>query len=117
LLALGAQRLNREEAAVRRAEARRERQQAEIDRASAETERGLAAWLPDPIQQVKRAEELRQQAFTAIEALARTEDEIARIHEELAASRPGRRDEYRRTAEQARQTARRAREALRSFTG
>jgi hypothetical protein len=38
------------------------------------------------------------------------------MHEELAASHPGRRDEYRRTAEHARQTARKAREALRSFT-
>jgi hypothetical protein len=72
-LALSAQGLNREEAGVKRAEARRERQQAEIDRASAESERGLEAWLRHPGRLAKRAEELRDQALTAIEALARTE--------------------------------------------
>jgi hypothetical protein len=76
----------------------------------------VAAWRPDPGQQVRRAEELRKQACAVIEGLARTEEEVARIHEELAVSQPGHRDEYRRAAEHARQTARNAREALRSFT-
>jgi hypothetical protein len=78
------------------------------------------AWearLRDPGRLAKRAGELRTQALTAIEALARTEEEIARIHEELGAGRPGRRDEYRRTAGQARQTTRQAREVWRVFTG
>ena len=115
-LALNAQRLTREEAGLKRDEARRERQQAEIDRASAESERGLAARVPDPSGLVKHAEELRQQALTAIDALARTEEEIAAIYEELAASQPDRRDKYQRTAEQARQTAGKAREVSRTFT-
>ena len=115
-LAVSAQRLSREEAGLKRDEARRGRQQAEIDRASAESGRGLVAWLPDPHRLVKNAEELRKQALTAIEALARTEEEIARVHEELAASRPDRRDEYQRTAEQACRTAGKAREVSRVFT-
>lgn len=39
---------------------------------------------------------LRQQALTAIAAFAATEYEVAQIHEELAASAPSRREEYRR---------------------
>jgi hypothetical protein len=116
LLALSEQRLNRQEAAVRREQARRERQQREIDRASAESERGLAARLPDPGKPIEQAEALRKRTRAAIEAFAATEDEIARIHEELAASCPDRRSEYRRTAEQARKAARHARETLRTFT-
>ena len=117
LLAVSAERLNRQEAAVERDQARRGRQQADVERASAESERDLAGWLPDPAKPIERAEALRKQAAAAIEAFAGTEEEIARIHEELAASRPSRRDEYQRTAEQARATARRAREIVRSFTG
>ena len=83
---------------MKRARARRERQQAEIDRASAETERGLLIGLPDPSKPIERAEALGTQTRAAIEAFAATEDEIARIHEELAATRVGR-GEYRRTAE------------------
>jgi hypothetical protein len=60
---------------------------------------------------------LRRQALTAIEAFAASEEEIARAYEELAASRPERRGEYLRAAEQARATARRAREVVRTFTG
>ncbi|HUK73181.1 MAG TPA: hypothetical protein VLW50_31275 [Streptosporangiaceae bacterium] len=55
--------------------------------------------------------------MTAMQAFAGTEEEVARIFEELASGHPERRDEYRRTAEQARTKARRAREALRTFTG
>ena len=116
LLTVSADRLNRQEAAVGRAQARRGRHQAEAERASAESERDLAAWQPDPSKQPERAEALRKQAVAAIEAFAMTEEEIARIHEELAASRPSRRGEFQRTAEQARVTARRAREIVHSFT-
>jgi hypothetical protein len=59
---------------------------------------------------------LRKQALAAIEALAATEDDVARIYEELAAERPERRDEHWRTAEQARTSGRRAREVLRRLT-
>jgi hypothetical protein len=72
---------------------------------------------PDPSEAIEQAKVLRERAMAAMEALAANEDQIARIHEELAASRPERRDEYRRTAEQARTAARRAREIVRKFTG
>jgi hypothetical protein len=101
---------------MRRQQARRERQQAQIDRASAETERGLATWLPDPAQAIERARELRQKSLMAIEAFAASEEQIARLHEDLAASQPSRREEYRRVAGQARDTARKAREMLSSAT-
>jgi hypothetical protein len=55
--------------------------------------------------------------MAAIEGFAAAEDEIARIHQELAAEYPERRDEYVRTAEQARAGTRSARESLRKFTG
>jgi hypothetical protein len=77
LLALNGERLNRQEAAVMRAEARRERHQAEIDRASAESERGKAAVLPDPGKAIERAKALHKRARTVMEALACNEDEIA----------------------------------------
>ena len=72
---------------------------------------------PDPSEAIERAKVLREQALAAMEALAANEDQIAHIHEELAASRPKRRDEYQRTAEQARTAARRAREIVRKFAG
>lgn len=50
-----------------------------------------------------------------MEALAGNEEEAARIHEQLAAMRPERRDEYRRIADQARRRARKAREDLGTF--
>ena len=116
LLARSGKRLDRREETMRRQQARRERQQAEIERASAETERDLATWLPDPAPAIERSKKLRQQTLTAIEAFAANEEQIARLHDELAASQPNHRDEYRRVAEQARGTARRAREILRSAT-
>jgi hypothetical protein len=83
----------------------------------ADIKREHAAGLPDPSEAIERARMLGQQAIAALEAFAVNEDQITRIHEELAASRPERRDEYRRTAEQARTAARRAREVVRKFTG
>ena len=65
-------------------------------------------------QATERSGQLRQQVLTAIETFAVNEEHIARLHDDLAASQPGRRDEYRRVAEQARDTARTAREMLRS---
>jgi hypothetical protein len=60
---------------------------------------------------------LHKKAVAAMEAFVATEEETARILEELASRQPERRDEYRRTAEQARTRAGRARSALRMFTG
>jgi hypothetical protein len=117
LLALSGQRVNRHEAAVERAQAHRERRQAELGRAVSEIKREHAAVPPDPSEAIERAKVLREQAIAAMEALAVNEDQIARIHEELAASRTERRDESRRSAEQARTAARIAREVARKFTG
>ncbi len=97
LLALSGERLNRQEAVVKRQGARRGRQQAEVDRSSAESERGLAAWLPDPDKLIERTEALRKQTLTAMEAFAANEEEVARLHEDLAARHPERREEYQRT--------------------
>ena len=116
MLALSRQRLDRNEAAVMRAESSRERQHAELSRTVAASKREHAAALPDPGEAIERARVLREQAMAAMEALAAREDEIARVYEELAGRRPARRDQYRRTAEQARTGARRAREVVRKFT-
>ncbi len=116
LLALSAERLRRQEARVQRARAGRAREQDEINRESAEGARGLAALQRDPTAAIQRSEALRRQARKAIENFAASEDRIARIHEELAASNPDRREEYQRIAQKAREGARRARETLRKFT-
>ncbi len=116
LLALSAERINRQEARMQRARARRAREQEEINRESAEGARGLAALQRDPTAAIQRSEALRRQARKAIENFAASEDRIARIHDELAASDPDRREEYQRIAEKAREGARRARETLRKFT-
>lgn len=96
MLALSGQRLNRQESAVEREQARRARHQAEIDRAAAEGERSLGAWLRDPSKPIERAKALHQQAVAAMQAFATTEEEVARIFEELASGHPERRNEYRR---------------------
>lgn len=116
LLARGGKRLDRQDETVRRQQARRDRQQADIDRASAGTGRSLATWLPSPGPAIERSRQLWQQARAAIETFAASEEQIARLQEDLAASQPGRRDEYRRVAEHARATARKAREILRFDT-
>jgi hypothetical protein len=58
---------------------------------------------------------LRQQTLAILEALAACEEEVARVHENLAASHPGRRNDFLRVAEQARTAAHKARETFRSF--
>jgi hypothetical protein len=115
LLALSAQRLNRQEAGVKRAQAHRERQQAEISRAAAGTERRLADWMPDPSSLTERAESLRKHARLAIQAFAASEEETARLYQDLAARHPEHRAEYLDLAQQARTTAQAARVAQRGF--
>ncbi|HEX6932381.1 MAG TPA: hypothetical protein VF162_09580 [Streptosporangiaceae bacterium] len=114
-MALSAERLDRQEAALERAQAGSARDQAAIDRESAEGERNLAASRRDPGQVIERSVVLRRRARAAIEAFAASEDEVARIHEELAAGDPERRVEYQRAVEKARAGARAAREILRTF--
>jgi len=115
LLALSAERLNRQEARVGRRQADRTREQAAVDRASAEGERGIKAMQRDPGQAVDRNEALRKRAREVIEDLARSADEVALSYEERAASDPGRREEYQRMAGQAREAAGKACEFLRGF--
>ncbi len=117
LLEASGRRLDRQQSAVNRAAARRDREQADAGRASAEAERAQTGSLPDRAKPIDRARALRAQALAAIEAFAANEDEIARVHEDLAAGSLSHRDEYRQVAEQARRTARRAREILRAFAG
>lgn len=116
LLALSAQRLNRQEAGVKRAQAYRERQQAEISRATADTEQKLSAWLPDPSSLTERGQALRSQARSAIQTFASNEEEAARLYQDLAARNPDRRKEYLDRAEHARTSARSAREISKSLT-
>lgn len=78
LLARSGKRLDREEQAAGRQQARQERQQAEIDRAAAQTEMGLAIWLPDPAQEIERSRRLRAKILTAVEGFAASEARIAR---------------------------------------
>jgi hypothetical protein len=115
LLALSGQRLDRQEAGAARARALQDRQQAAAGRASVAAEQDLAAWLPDPGTLIERGEGQRQRAVTAVQAFAGIQDQVARLHEELAARHPARREEYRRTAEEARKMAHKAREFLRDL--
>jgi hypothetical protein len=115
LLAEGVQRLDRQEAAVKRADKGQEREQAQIDRASGEGTRRLAVQRPDPSQSVERAKALRGRSIAMIAAFAASEEEIALVHEEMAARDPTHREEYRRTAARAREAARRALEILETF--
>ena len=61
---------------------------------------GLHRQVLDPSEQLERARELRERIAAWAAALARTEEEVARIHDELAARRPG--GAYRRIADAAR---------------
>ena len=116
LLARSSQRLDRQEAGLRRVATYGERRQAEISRESAETERRLVSALPDPSKVVDQAREIRMRARHAVQAFASAQEEIARINEQLAVRLPDYRDEYQRTAEQARETARKALDVLPELT-
>jgi hypothetical protein len=115
LLALSGQRLDRQQEGAARARALQDRQHAAADRASVAAEQDLAAWLPDPGTLIERGEAQRQRAVTAVQAFAGIQDQVARLHEELAARHPARREEYRRTAEEARKMAHKARGFLRDL--
>jgi len=88
LLALSGQRLDRQEAGAARARALQDRQQAAAGRASVAAEQDLAAWLPDPGTLIERGEAQRQRAVTAVQAFAGIQDQVARLHEELASRHP-----------------------------
>ena len=98
-----------------------------VDSKKAAVEAGNAASArPESLAERERAADERErtadereraeQGLTAMEALAVIEDQLARTYEELAARSPGRRDECRRAAEQARMSARKAREVVYRFS-
>lgn len=115
-LALRTERVDRQNAAVKRSQAHDERQQAAVERAAARRERHLAGWQPDPSDLSKRAKVLRADVRAAIQAVAASEDEVARVHDELAATNPEHHGEYQQAADRARMTARHARDILHTFT-
>lgn len=115
LLAAQAQRLDRQEAEVGRARALRERRQHSTIRAMASEQWELPG--PDSSDPVEQAEVLTHLARAALTAFAQTAEEIARRHDEAAASGAGRRDEHRRRAERVREAIRRAAEIMREFSG
>ena len=93
------------------------REQGEIDRSVAHGERDLARRPPDPSELIRHAGALRKQIAVTAGDLARIEEEIARVHDELAARGSSHSSEYQRTAEEARKGAIRAREIAHKFSG
>ena len=116
LTAETAERLNRREAAMNREVASDDRSQSEINRATARSAQEQAGQLPDPRGPVERAEVLRRHLLATAGSLARAEEEVARIHEELADRDPDRSAEYRRVADEARELASRAAEVRQLFS-
>jgi hypothetical protein len=92
------------------------REQGEIDRSVAQSGRDLAGQLPDPGDLLKHAAALRRQIAVTAGDLARIEEKVARVHDELAAGRSSHSDEYRRAADKAREGALRAREIEHRFS-
>jgi hypothetical protein len=115
LMSETAERLDRREAAINREAARDDRGQSEVNRATARSAQEQAGQLPDPRGLVERAEVLRRQLLTVAGSLARAEEEVAQIHDELAERDPGRSGEYRRVADEAHEIARRAVEVSQIF--
>jgi hypothetical protein len=114
-LSASGQRLDRSEATLRRAAALVAREQADIDRASAQGTRDLQHQLPDPGEHIERATLLRKRIADTASALAWEHEEIARIHDEMAARRPSEAAEYLRIARKARTAADRARKTERDY--
>ena len=117
LLAAREARRNRSDAALRRAEERHAREREAVERAAAERERERAAEPPDPAQVIERSRWLRKKIAASLEAFAVTEEEVARVHEELAARRGDGGEKHRRIALEARQQMRRARDLAREYGG
>ena len=116
LLALSAERLDRQEATTRRGQAGRDRDQAEVDRASAEAQRAMAALPPDPSRSMQQARVNLERAVRSLTDLADSRDAACLAFEELAALTPDRRAEYQAAADRERAAAHKAREVLRTLT-
>ena len=82
-----------------------------MQRESAERSRAVSP--PDVSEAIERSRILHEQARTAILSFAANEDEVARIHEDLAVRYPRMREKYQQTADRAREAAERARQTLR----
>lgn len=105
-----------------RAQGRRQLQAARERTAAARGRRrsmaaSLAARSDDLSQQIERARTSRVRLAGMAAELARTEDTVACIHDQLANRDPQRAAQYRRAAEDARQAATRAREFHRHAAG
>jgi hypothetical protein len=116
LLALSAERLDRQEATARREQVSRQRDQAEIDRATAEAQRAMADLPPDPSRSIQQARVNLERAVRVLTDLADSRDAACHAYEELAALTPGRREEYQAAADSERAAASKAREILRTLT-
>jgi hypothetical protein len=115
LIAAREERRARSEAARRRAEARRVRQGAEAGKAAVELRRKGAAAPPDLVGVMERSRWLRGRVAASLEAFAVIEEEVARVHEEMAARRPGGGHKYRQISQEARSAARRAHDLSREY--
>ncbi len=111
-----AERLNRREAAMNREAASDDRSQSEINRAAARSALEQAGALPDPRGPVERAEVLRRRLLAVADSLARAEEEVAQIHDELADRDPDRSGGHRRIAGEARELASKAAEVRQLFS-
>lgn len=117
LRAVRRERLPPQQARVQQRQEREVRQQAQADadRASAVTKPTPTRRPSGASQLAERALKMRSQAVRALEAFVVTEEEVARVHEDLAAKHPERHDEFLHRAEEARRSAQRAHEVLRNF--
>jgi hypothetical protein len=109
-LAATQRRLDRSEAALKRSAEWVARDQAAVDRAVMRAEQELRRLSPVPGELMELAAVLRQQIAVAAADLARTEEELARLHGELAVRDPSLSGEHLRAAEEARAAARLTRE-------
>jgi hypothetical protein len=83
----------------------------------AQSERDLAGQPLDPSYLIEHAASLRKQIAVTAGDLARIEEEIVRVHDELAARGSSHSGEYRRAADKARQGALRAHEIEHRLSG
>ena len=109
------ERVGRAEAALDRAYARAARERANVARAAQPGDRYPAARPLDFTGLADRVSALRERTAAAAAQLAKSEDTVARVHDELAAREPAN-PEYKRLARQAREAARWARETEQKYS-
>jgi hypothetical protein len=107
--------MRRAEAALNRAHANDAREQASAARAVTRGEQHPAPRPADHTSLCDRISELRKSTAAAAGRLARTEERVARIHDELAAREPEN-PQHKRLVGEAREAARQAREAEQKYS-